>query len=146
MLTHDVFNTTKFSNSVVAGTNPGAGNNFTVTAPTGFHSQISHISVRLTCDANAANRTLSLYHARGATLTYLGCAIRFAVANDDIYYICFPGAPSDSSDATSHKPVSIAVFPFFRSTDSIGIGVDNIQVGDALSSIRLWWKHWPHTI
>jgi hypothetical protein len=143
-LTLNPYNMNEFGYIQILGANPAAGSNYTKTANTGLISQPALLSFRIITDANVANRTIMVYHARGAASSYLGTYPQFVVANSDIYFSAFVGAPAGSSVLTSVQPLAIAEFPFFLPTDSIGIGLHNIQAGDTITSIRIYWKTWPY--
>jgi hypothetical protein len=144
-LTRNPFNMDEFGSFQTLGTSPAAGSNYTVGANTGFVSQPALMSFRIVTDANASNRTLMLYHTRGAAASYIGAHPQFIVANSDIYFSAYVGAPPGSTVFTSVQPLSIAEFPFFLPTDILAIGLDGIQVGDTISAIRIYWKTWPFT-
>lgn len=131
---------------IVAGTSPAAGANFTYTIPTGWLARLVGLQLQLVTDANAANRYVELSASDGATGIPLGFGSSAHAASLTWIYTPFIGAAAQAEGTNGAlKSFPLALNVWLKETWIVGISVRNIQVGDQLSGIVLWFERFIAT-
>jgi hypothetical protein len=125
------------------GTLPGAGLNFQGPAPLYRRSVLAHIQFSLICDANVANRLPAILNVGGPTNPWLANSQHYITANEIVTFICHINSSYCSVQNTGAIPMPLPNIPIFNSGDSVEIVITNIQVGDAITAIRMFWHSWP---
>lgn len=125
------------------GTQPAAGANYTLNIPGQFATRLLAVTFRLVCDANAANRVVTVDYLDGAGNTYCSSgAAAVITANQTQDY--FGHVDHGTAEWNTNTPV------FFPLADVIltpgrqmQITVANKQAGDQLSRIFKVWERYP---
>ena len=136
-------NTCVFSLESLAVANPGAGNNLTIAPSTAIRIELISLSFLLTCDANAANRLVTLTLSNGSIIVPFSATPGFQTANEAITYYFSQGMVN--SDASASIQSIFAPLPrhlYFDPGDSLITDIFNIQVGDAITNVVYRFKYW----
>lgn len=123
---------------LVKAESPTAGANFTVSLPGGFFTRLLAVSVRLTPDGNAANRTLYIEYRddEGVRTAISGAPVTVPASDTtDFMFSAWLGQPDWEVASTVVVPLAPIILP---PTHSWRIIVDSIQAGDTLTRIRYW--------
>lgn len=123
---------------LVKGTNPAAAAAFAETVEGGHFQRLVAVIVRLTPDANVANRQLYVeYRDDGGVRTAIAGAPVTVPASDvtDFFFSAYLGQPDWEVSSTVLVPLPpILLLP----GHDWRIAVDNMQAGDTLTRIRYW--------
>lgn len=125
-----------------SGTNPAAGANFSYTENDFINRKISAIRFDLTTDANAADRYVQLTMNSTSRLIVLGISNTAHTASLTRSYTCATWGylPSTANDDDILIPIPLNLIQ--KSGDSIKSAVTGIQVGDAITSIKIYGEQW----
>lgn len=142
MLIHNVKDTSVYRHYLTNVAAPGAGLEATM-SPTGNHiGEVLCLSFDLNCDANAADRMVSIDLTHGAIVIRLGDASFIQTANEDWHYVVADFSQLNTVNSEPFMHIGIPQAPIVLEADTIGIRVNNIQVGDILTNIVICWKLW----
>lgn len=124
----------------IKGTAPGAGAHYAVTMEGRYVTRLVSLFVRLTTDANAANREVVLEYRDGESLrrALMGAAVQ-VTASDTVDYVFMRGQPESTwsiDDSILVPLVDDVLLP----SESFRVYVVNIQAGDTLTLIRYTWE------
>lgn len=125
------------------GAQPAAGANYTLSIPGQFATRLLAVTFRLVCDANAANRVVTVDYLDGAGNTYAsaGAAAVITAGQTQDY---FGSLDHGTSEWNTNTPV---FFPLIDALLMPGrqlqITVANKQAGDQLSRIFKIWERYP---
>lgn len=120
----------------IAGANPGAATTFSRTIDGNFFERVLAISVRLTPDANAANRQLFVEYRdhEDVRLALFGAAVTVPASDTTDFYF---SARRGESEWEVSSTVLVPLDPWLLyPTQDWRIAVDNMQAGDTLTRIR----------
>lgn len=122
--------------SIVRGADPGAGNSFSLTLDSRWRWRLVSAVFTLTCDANAANRAVTIQNLGAGTDVVMESGIDAVVtANATQKFAAWQGL-----SAWNHAANTDWFFPVFPMLMDGGtvfkINVGAIQVGDTLTLIR----------
>jgi hypothetical protein len=127
----------------VDGVAPAAGADYALTMEGRYVTRLLSVFVRLTTDANAANREVVLeYRTNEAERFALMGAPVQVTANDVVDFVFQTG--QGQAEWSVDDSVVVPLLPMFLvPTESIRLHVVNVQAGDTLTLIRLYWERWP---
>jgi len=126
-----------------AGTNPGAGNNYSIGLPQNAFHQILQVQCLLTTDANAANRVVVCGGGASGTNRFLAVAPAVQTASTAVLYSFQQGvAPLDMSTNGLVMTSPIGDYFIMHGGFTLNIDVVNIQVGDAITAILYSLRTW----
>jgi hypothetical protein len=115
---------------------PAAGEDFSSTLPGTFAFELLAASVSLVADDNVADRTLSLILELGGQEVYLTrTSPATQQAEETIFYYFVAGGTSGVTIANEEHEVGLPLGIVLPPGASISTSVDDIQVGDQLSSV-----------
>jgi hypothetical protein len=126
--------------SLIAGTQPAAGANYSHVVPAGKWRRLKAISFTLTTSAAAANRIVTVDYARPNTGTFYsdGAAVVMTANGVGTWY------GSDARGSSEWNTGTAVFFPlwggFLEDGYTVGITVANIDVADQLSAIYLTYE------
>jgi hypothetical protein len=143
-LNNHPYNSNLFRTHVDARPDPGAGNNFTFSEGDKHRVEIVGCSFTFTADANAANRLITVYGYDG-TSAYLTSPLPGVITATEAIFVSFGVnvPPQDLSASvafiTSGLPLGFIIEPehYFNSN------IANIQAGDTITNLVLFYKLWP---
>lgn len=128
-----------------ATTNPGAGTEPDVDIPTNTRCRLLLLRFTLTTDATVANRFVRLQWSDGANNLLFTPHYAQHVASTTLDYYCTGITPLSITTATNYwLPVPRDLY-FIYNRHTLGIRVENMQAGDAITTIRALWHVWPFT-
>jgi hypothetical protein len=122
---------------IVLGTSPGAGVNFALVTPGRPGWRLVAVRCRLACDANAANRSLTVDYEDGNGTVFVSngvAAVQTANQTADFTFAADRGADTSNTNFQVFAPLMPAEFD---GGQSLQINVLNKQAGDALTRIVL---------
>ena len=122
----------------LAPADPAAGANLTVTIPNQRFVVVRSLQVTLTTDANAANRLLSVDYLLGTRATAVRNMATVAItANTTAQQFQFDNQHT-VSEWNTNTPVFVPLLPLpLPNGWTVQVTVDNIQVGDTLTSCKV---------
>lgn len=123
-------------------TSPAAGANFTYTFPAPYHYKLDGLRFKMITDGNAANRTIMLdIYTVGVPPIYYSSTI---LQPESLTRYWHMWAGLNTIDRQSFSQV-IASFPpqiWLREGSIIATDIKNLQVGDQMSEIILYFRRW----
>lgn len=123
-------------------TNPAAGANFTMTLDPVFHVILHAVTFTLLTDANVANRYANII-ITPPTAEILTCATTVAhVASTNVVYTYWEGWPHVGAIAVNRATLPLPNAFFIPRGSLVGSDIRQIQAGDQISNIVLWFRKW----
>lgn len=126
--------------SLEYGVSPGAATAFVQTVDGNYLARLLTLYVRLTPDANAANREVTLEYRNAADERFYVAGAPVTVpASDttDFMFSVFLGQPDWEVDSTVLVPLAPLIL---EPTFDFRVNVVNAQAGDTLTRIRFVWE------
>ena len=125
-------------------TNPGVGNDFSEAYKANLLSELRYLEIQLTCDANAANRYLTVTIATLAQSNIIAVSTAYVVASQYkiMHFAVGISAYTDPGGTHIYMPLPANI----RFTDESTLEIDIIskQAGDQLTGIETIWNRWPN--
>lgn len=123
---------------------PAAGSNFVHTVGGQHYERLLGARCLITTDSNAANRFVSVDYINARNITYCRNAwagvIVASTTNQAFEWNC---ARASGEHATNTPVLAPLFLTFLPPGFQIQITLDNIQVGDTITSIHLWLEKFP---
>jgi hypothetical protein len=124
--------------TVVTPSAPGAGANLSYTVPTGPALMIESLTCVFTTDANVANRLMRFRVKRGGSVLGGWAHTASHTASTANTYF-FARGMTTSTSSTASVSVAMPALPPLLPGDILETNVASIQVGDAITSIVIWF-------
>lgn len=122
--------------------NPAVATDLTVTVPPNARSELAILSFLLACDANVADRYITILANDGASINILG-GIEFPLTANQVRPILVgPSGFSSIADSGLNISINIQPCPFLLETFTIVATISNMQAGDQISTVRHLFKTW----
>ncbi len=121
---------------------PAAGANASITLPTFAQIEIVNLSFTLATDANVTDRTVIISILDSAIDLPIGASGFPHVANTSFGYIAHQNATLNTVASITTLFIALPNLRVIDNTATIEITVDNIQVADQISDIRVYFKTW----
>lgn len=123
---------------------PAAGANYVRTVTGGHWERVLAIRCLLTTSATAANRFVSVDFVNARNVTYCRNAAGVIVTASTTNQAFEWNAGRTVSEWAANTPVLVPLFlTFLQPGFQIQITVDNIQTGDQISGVHVWFEKWP---
>ena len=133
-----------FNLDVLPVNDPAVATEFTVKLGETYTYELLGLTCILATDANAANRNLVIRAHLGTDLLFACAAQGLQTASETLTYVFAVNLANLDLSATSGLMTVQLPSPFpLPDSTSISSLIDSIQVGDQLSTIRLYLKRWP---
>jgi hypothetical protein len=132
-----------------AGTNPGAGANWSVSVPANARWRVRSIGALLTTSATVINRQVGLHIAVGGNIVFTGAASVAIPANTPAVVTAValnPFAPLDTTRIYLPLPPDLYLTGASGLVQTISSEATNLQAGDQWSSINLLVEEWLDNI
>lgn len=131
----------------IAGTPPGAGNNFSYLVPANSVMQVIAVTCRLTTSAVVADRWVGTLAGQGALLTQHNWAPAVQTASSAcIYSFSIGVAPMDMRPGMPNQKCALPCCLTLRddpvNPDALWIVVNNKDAGDVIDAIVLRYYQW----
>lgn len=119
---------------------PAAAADFTESVPSGKVMRLRALEFLFTTDANAADRIVQILITTSAGPFYRYISPNAHAASLAKQYTCCPQTVGAATSDDNDLIIPIGDEIYVRNGGSVASSVTNMQVGDQLSSIRLYWE------
>lgn len=121
---------------------PAAASDLTMTVPAGVRWRVLSVSVRLDCDANAANRVVFLAGRTSGAAHWAGTSSLVSTANTTGSHYWYHGATGVHIAGDTHGIGPIPFDALLQAGQSMSVQVRNMQAGDAIKIPRVAVEQW----
>lgn len=124
----------------VVGTDPAAGAELNKTIPDNRIIEVAAISFELTTDANAADRTVTVFIEGDSGFKVIRASTVTQQANEVITYSLIPGGTNQASVANDQTEIAIPAGIVLEADSVVRTVTTNRQAGDQFTNLRIFGR------